>query len=200
MVNRSIENGGSSLTFLDLWKCHDMRSYHDVMSSSAWILSAWVVAASVLLMALKWRRRSKLAVPPQRPGLKRSVSFISSMMAAVVLPDHVNMPEPVINIFIEFEACPTQEDLMTLVVAKLLQYDRLAKIPILDSQQHLCLQDDISYDCNKLVRRVVVHEGEELHKVAQKHLHDPLNDPKQRGLLPWWEILILDVSKSNEQS
>ena len=122
-------------------------------------------------------------------------------MAALVLPKRLNMPEPVINIFIEFDEtkCPTDDDVMKLVVSQLMQYDRLARIPKLDSNDKLRFHDDITYDSNKLIRRIIVPKGELLHTVAQRHLHDPLNDPKVRGLLPWWEILILEVSTPKQR-
>ncbi|CAB9515815.1 Putative diacyglycerol O-acyltransferase [Seminavis robusta] len=191
MVNISTEGG--AVAFVDLWKCYDINPYHPYVSAS--LVSAVVVSFSIIFVAFRWKWRSSSVAKSSRPPLKRSVSNTSSLMASMCIPKRHNMPDPIINIFIEFAQCPTEEDMMNLVVAKLLQYERLATIPVVDQQEQLSFHQ-MPFDTQKLVRRILVNnntkECEPLHKVAERHLHDPLDDPKGRGKLPWWEILLLD--------
>ena len=117
-------------------------------------------------------------------------------MAAKTVPQHVNMPDTIINIYIEFATCPSDKDMMG-PVEKMLQYDRMRQVPILGDDYRLRFDNRV-YNKKQLVRRIVVNcdTQPEMIRTMEAHLHDPLNDAHGRGLLPWWEIVIFEVSPS----
>jgi len=130
------------------------------------------------------------------------------MLAARALPDRVNQPDPIINVYIEFDAgnCPTEQQILDGVVSKLLKYDRLGKVPFLDDKEHLHFETK-PYNPRDLIRRIPVPAASSttnchddgLLKIIESHLHDPLNAPKTRGELPWWEIIILESPHQKDQ-
>ena len=117
------------------------------------------------------------------------------MLAACILPDRVNQPNPTINVYVEFQdECPTDQDFLEHLVQKLLHYERLAKIPVLSASEQLRFED-IPYNPRQLIRRISLPASDDdtqLYKTIEAHLHDPLNAPAMRGQLPWWEIVVLE--------
>lgn len=156
-----------------------------------------VILALLFLRRLQRQRHQKKSTKQDftKPKLQRSVSNTSSMLAACTLPKSLNQPDPTINIYVEFEdQCPSEQDIMDHLVQKLLGYERMAKIPILDKNEQLSFED-LPYDSRELIRRIFLEASgndTQLYQTIQAHLHDPLNAPKVRGQLPWWEILILE--------
>jgi hypothetical protein len=190
--------------WLEVLSCYQ---HHANVQSLAVSLSALIFALGTLAATLlyTWRRqrihqksKAKANTTTKRHGkrqpLKRSVSFTSSLMAAKVIPEHVNFPDPVINAVILFDTCPTAKDVLELAVLKMLDYERLCRIPRVNPNNQLSFHSG-SYDPSNLVRTFQVHDEDdsELYKLIQDHIHDPLDDPKGRGQLPWWEILLIEV-------
>lgn len=149
----------------------------------------------LMTIFMTWRRNTSL-LKNTRPALKRNVSFTSSILAAKVIPENANLPDAVINAVILFEkrSCPTDEDVLEQVVKKMLKYERLSAIPVLGKDERLSFEPG-SYDPKDLIRRLQVDDNDDssLYATIRKHIHDALNDPKQRGYLPWWEIMIIEV-------
>lgn len=139
--------------------------------------------------------------------LKRSASFTSAMLAKVTMPSYVNYPDPIINatILFDHDTCPTTQDVITDMILPLLQkYDRFGKIPMLSKKDRILTFRNplIPLDPKKMVRRITIHENDtqdnhnndndkKLYDTIQTHLHDSLSARKE---LPWWEILLVDVS------
>lgn len=195
--NRSIEDVVATLG--RLWTCY-VREASFPDKQLLLLCSVFTVILSLLIglmtIFLTWRGEASLLMKT-KPALKRNVSFTSSMMAAKVIPEHANLPDPVINAVMLFEkrSCPTVDDVLEQVVKKLLKYERLSAVPVLGKDEHLSFEPG-SYDPKDLIRRLEIDEDDDssLYATIRKHIHDALNDPKQRGYLPWWEIMIIEVS------
>ena len=188
---------------LELWQCHE-ASESVMTTPMTTIIMAFVFVIGLLVLALLFLRRLQQQHRHQKestkqeytkPKLQRSVSNTSAMLAACTLPESVNQPDPIINIYVEFEdQCPSELDIMKHLVQKLLGYERMAKIPVLDKKEQLSFED-FPYDARQLIRRIPLEASDNdthLYHMIQAHLHDPLNAPKVRGQLPWWEILLLE--------
>lgn len=189
---------------LDFVQCYDRNDYakcYDASSSS--MLQSMVLSVGVLMLALLYalkcyKRQQQQRYPTKkRRKLERQVSFTSSMIAGKVLPDHVDFPDSVINIYMEFAEgkCPSDEDLVTLIREKLLAYERLRQLPVVDKNSgRLSFLPLPSLDAQQLVRRITLETTKGgMYETIQQHLHDPLDDIHGRGALPWWEILVIEV-------
>ena len=216
----------NAANLLDVLSCHQENvalSWQELVSSNnnnnlliimpvimAVLLSLMTVFFTILCIGRRYLHRHRhhpkrgnyTSTKPRRQ-IKRTVSFTSSMMAAKVIAPHANLPEPVINAVVLFETCPTPNDVLQLVVKKMLEYERLSQIPTIDTNhkngEQLSFQPGTNYDPAKLIRTMQVKDKDdsELYKMIENHIHDPLNDTQGRGRLPWWEILVIEVRKPN---
>jgi hypothetical protein len=173
------KGGTMAAAVADLWRDN----------SSAVTVTVTVLAASTLVsVGLLWcgsafpRRRHH-----RRP--KRRWSITSTTMGFGAYHPSINSPEAIINACIVFQNCPTVDDVVKLVVPKMLEYKRMATIPVLQTRTE---RPCVDLDPSKLVRQVEV-EGDDdaMYEKVKEYLHEPLSSG--RGDLPWWEILIINV-------
>lgn len=167
---------------MDLWRCYN-RSQAPTTSTTiilAIVFGFGVIGVSLLI---RWRlqqqhhqqqqqeKNTKNPMTKQQHNnmrrtkkLQRSVSYTSSMLASCPIPARVNLPDPTINVFIEFqEQCPTEQDVMDHLVMKLLNYDRLAKIPVLGKDHQLRFEESElgAYDPRQLLRRIPLESSDD---------------------------------------
>jgi hypothetical protein len=154
-----------------------------VESPVAWG-TALALAITSLIPGLLWLRQSKKNQP------KRTFSFTSLAMAIGSFPPRAKAPDAVINATILFQDCPTREDVVEMIIPRMLRYKRMATIPVaLEGTSRPCKG---GIDPWKLVRRIEIEgDDQELFAAVRHHMHDSLSRSDRE--LPWWEILIIDV-------
>jgi hypothetical protein len=143
------------------------------------------LAASALGGLLWWGSASS----HRRRRPKRRWSITSTTMGLGAYHPSINSPEAIINACIVFQNCPTVDDVVKLVVPKMLEYKRMATIPMLQtSSERPC----VDLDPSELVRQVEVKgDDEAMYEKVKEYLHEPLTSG--RGDLPWWEVVIINV-------
>jgi len=111
-------------------------------------------------------------------------------MALGSFPARVQSPEHVINAALMFNDCPSPQDVVDQIVKRFLEYERFNVIPEPEkgTSRH-CAKD---LDPSRLVRHVVIKGDKQLTwDTLRAHLLDPVTEKED---LPWWEVLIVEVS------
>jgi len=152
---------------------------------------AATLAASAFATLIWWQRSSSRRKFKKQ---KQRWSITSTVMGVGAFPPAINVPEPVINACILFQDCPSVQDIVQQVVPKMLEYKRMATIPMPHtSSDRSC----VGLNPSDLVRRVEIDgDDDTMYETVTEYLHEPLSSG--RGHLPWWEILIIDNKGSGK--
>jgi hypothetical protein len=139
---------------------------------------AVAIAAVIGFVWLYWSKKR------EDPGQPRKWSFTSQGIALGSFPERANYPDPIIHVVLFMDPCPTVEELIEKVVAKMLVYERLSGVFDARTGRILPCPD---LDPHDMVRLVEFEGGADQDFLAQTEelIHNPLSEGARGKLLPW---------------
>jgi hypothetical protein len=106
-----------------------------------------------------------------------------------VFPERAKVPEPIMNVAIYFDDCPSPGEIEKEVVQPLLEYERLSTVP--DSRIKMGRPIHPPVRPSDLVRNFKVEGNDDsTDQEIFAQIHDRLS--VGRPNLPWWEILVIE--------
>lgn len=180
---------------MTLWN-HDYTSSQQPFIATVVIAAVTTVVAFIAAGFFFWRSFTP-STPSTTPSSSRRShprrwSMTSTTMGLGGFPPETKYPDPVIHACLILPQCPTIHDVLTQVVPHILEYRRMATIPLPHSRSD---RPCVDLDRSKLVRHDEFQEDDQqndicLYDKVKEYLHQPLSTG--RGDLPWWEIVILE--------